>query len=162
MSSAKKRKCNDDYIKYGFICKLNVEHLQCVIFYEVSSNDAMRPNRIKRHLLFKHNSFKDKPKEFFATTSENLKRMKLDSSGSTAQSSEKVPEASYELSLLIAKQKKSHIIGETLVKPCLLKSKQKLSQIPLSDNTMKRRIGDMAEDIQNQVIDAVKQSPFFS
>lgn len=173
MSSAKKRKYNDDYIKYGFISMLkdNVEHPQCVICYEVLSNDAMRPNRLERHLSSKHNSFKDKPKEFFATKSENLKRMKLDNTGSTAQSSEKVLEASYELSLLIAKEKKSHIIGETLVKPCLLKaadiilgtqSKQKLSQIPLSDNTVKRRIDDMAEDIQNQVVDAVKQSPFFA
>lgn len=151
--------------------KDNVEHPQCVICYEVLSNDAMRPNRLERHLSTKHTSLKDKPKGFFATKSENLKRMKLDSTGSTAQSSEKVLEASYELSLLIAKEKKSHIIGETLVKPCLLKaadiilgtdSRQKLSQIPLSDNSVKRRIDDMAEDITNQVVDAIKQSPFFA
>ncbi|XP_072387391.1 protein FAM200C-like [Diabrotica undecimpunctata] len=128
----------------------------------------MRPNRLERHLSSKH---KDKPKEFFAIKSENLKLMKLDSTGYTAQTSEKVLKALYELSLLIAKEKKSHIIGETLVKPCLLKvadiilgtqSKQKLSQISVSDNTVKRRIDDMAEDIQNQVVDAVKQSPFFA
>ncbi|CAB3237619.1 unnamed protein product [Arctia plantaginis] len=97
--------------------------------------------------------------------------MKLDSTGSFAQSSEKVLEASYELSLLIAKAKKSHAIGETLVKPCLLKAadiilgpetKQKNSQIPLSDNTVKRRIDDMAEDIKNQVVKAVKESCFFA
>ncbi|XP_072385361.1 protein FAM200C-like [Diabrotica undecimpunctata] len=138
MSSAKKRRYNDDYIKYRFICmrKDNIEHPQCIICYEVLSNDAMRPNPLERHLSSKHKSFKDKPKEFFATKSENLKRIKLDSTGSTAQSFEKVIEASYELSLLIAKEKKSHIIGETFVKPCLLKaagiilgtqSKQKLS-----------------------------------
>ncbi|XP_072392556.1 protein FAM200C-like [Diabrotica undecimpunctata] len=34
--------------------------------------------------------------------------------------------------------------------------------MPLSDNTVKRRIDDMAEDIQNQVVDTVKQSPFFA
>ncbi|XP_072384712.1 protein FAM200C-like [Diabrotica undecimpunctata] len=176
MSSAKKRKYNDDYIKYGFICmlKVNVEHHQCVICDEVLSNKAMRlrPNRLERHLSSKHNSFKDKPKEFFVTKSQNLKRMKLDTTGSTAHSSEKVLESSYEQSLLIAKENKSHINGETLVKPCVLKtadstlgtqSKQKLSlYIPLSDNTVKRRTDDMAEDIQNQVVDAVKQSPFFA
>ncbi|CAG4969007.1 unnamed protein product [Parnassius apollo] len=82
-----------------------------------------------------------------------------DGAVSSGSSSEKVLEASYELSLLIAKAKKSHTIGETLVKPCLLKAadivlgpetKQKFSQIPLSDNTVKRRIDDMAEDIKNQ------------
>ena len=59
---------------------------------------------------------------FFAAKSANLKRMKLDCTGSMAQSSEKVLEASYELSLLIAKVKKSHTIGETLIKPSLLKA----------------------------------------
>ncbi|XP_039764267.1 zinc finger BED domain-containing protein 5-like [Pararge aegeria] len=116
----------------------------------------------------------------------------------------KVLEASFELSLLIAKAKKSHTVGETLIKPSLLKAadivlgsescnlslneyctdvtespsgfhlsgvkslvgegdiKQKLSQISLSDNTVKRRIDDMAEDIKNQVVEAVKASTFFA
>ncbi|CAB3242569.1 unnamed protein product [Arctia plantaginis] len=172
MSSAKKRKYNDDYIKYGFVAmnKSGIDQPQCVICYEVLSNDAMRPSRLERHLSTKHSALKDKPKEFFASKSASLKRMKLDSTGSFAQSSEKVLEASYELSLLIAKAKKSHTIGETLVKPCLLKAtdiilgpetKQKFSQIPLSDNTVKRRIDDMAEDIKNQVVEAVKESCFF-
>ncbi|XP_072401645.1 protein FAM200C-like [Diabrotica undecimpunctata] len=43
-----------------------------------------------------------------------------------------------------------------------MQSKQKLSQIPPSDNSVKRRIDDMAEDIKNQVVDAVKQSLFFA
>lgn len=173
MNTAKKRKYIDDYIQYGFVSLLkdNVDHPQCVICYEVLSNDAMRPNRLLRHLSTKHASLKDKPKEFFAAKSKNLKRMKLDSTGSAAQSSLKVLEASYELSLIIAKEKKSHTIGETLVKPCILKaadvvlgtdSRQKLSQIPLSDNTVKRRIDDMAKDIKNQVIVAIKKSPFFA
>lgn len=131
----------------------------------------MRPSRLERHLSTKHSASQDKPKEYFVAKSETLKRIKCDSTGSFAQSSEKVLEASYELSLLIAKAKKSYIVGETLVKPCLLKAadivlgpegRQKLSQIPLSDNTVKRRIDDMAEDITNQVVDAVKQSPFFA
>ncbi|KAJ8873184.1 hypothetical protein PR048_026817 [Dryococelus australis] len=96
--------------------------------------------------------------------------MKLNSTGSFAQTSEKVLEALYELLLLIAKAKKGHIVGETLLKPCFLKAayivlrsenKQKLSQIQLSDNSVKHPIDDMAEDIKNQ-IDAVKQSPFFA
>lgn len=173
MSPPKKRKYNDEYIKYGFVAiqKNDADHPQCVICYEVLSNDAMRPGRLERHLSTKHSALQNKPKEYFVAKSETLKRMKFDSAGSFAQSSEKVLEASYELSLLIAKAKKSHTVGETLVKPCLLKasdivlgpeSRQKLSQIPLSDNTVKRRIDDMAEDIKNQVIDAVKQSPFFA
>ncbi|CAK1591742.1 unnamed protein product [Parnassius mnemosyne] len=173
MSSAKKRKYNDDYIKYGFVVikKGDIDHPQCVICYEVLSNDAMRPSRLERHLSTKHSSLKDKPKEFFASKSASLKRIKLDSTGSFAKSSEKVLQASYELSLIIGKAKKSHTIGESLIKPCLLKTadiilgpeiKQKFSQIPLSDNTVKRRIDDMAEDIKKQVVEAVTESTFYA
>lgn len=173
MSSAKKRKYNDDYIKYGFVAmrKSDIDHPQCVICYEVLSNDAMRPSRLERHLSTKHTALKDKPKEFFVSKCSSLKRMRLDNTGTFAQSSEKVLQASYEISLMIAKAKKSHTIGESLVKPCMLKaadtvlgqeSKQKLSQIPLSDNTVKRRLDDMAEDIKIQVVEAVKESKFYA
>lgn len=74
----------------------------------------MRPSRLERHLSTKHSALKDKPKDFFATKSASLKRMKLDSTGTFVQISEEVLEASYESSLLIAKAKKSHTIGETL------------------------------------------------
>lgn len=46
--------------------------------------------------------------------------MKLDSAGNFQVKNEKVMEASYEIVLLIATDKKSHTKGESLVKPCLL------------------------------------------
>ena len=58
-------------------------------------------------------------------------------------------EASYIIALEITKQK-TYSIGETLVKPCLLKTAKlvlgdaslaKLKQISLSNNTILRRIG---------------------
>ena len=39
---------------------------------------------------------------------------------------------------------------------------QRLKVIPLSANTVKRRIKEMADDIENQVIKMVKNSPFYS
>ena len=71
----------------------------------------------------------------------------------------------------IAKGKKPHTIGETLVKPCLLKtlklvlgdaSAAKVKQISLSNNTIKRRISDIAQDVTVQVIQEIKGSPMFS
>ncbi|XP_046994374.1 SCAN domain-containing protein 3-like [Schistocerca americana] len=173
MSVVKKRKYNNDYIKNGFasIQKNGVDQPQCFICYEILSNDSMRAPRLERHLWAKHGALKEKQKEFFAARCDNLKRMKLDTAGSFAQTSEKVLEASYELLRLVSRTKKSHTIGATLVKPSLLKStdivlgsesKQKLSQIPLSDSTVKRRIDDVAEDIQNQLVTAVKQSQIFA
>jgi len=39
---------------------------------------------------------------------------------------------------------------------------KKLKEIPMSANTIKRRIEEMADDIENQVITMVKNSPFYS
>ncbi|KAF2346471.1 protein of unknown function DUF4371 [Trinorchestia longiramus] len=97
--------------------------------------------------------------------------MKLDSSSVFHQETWKLVEASYELSLLIAKAKKPHSVGETLVKPCLLsaantvlgeESQRKLSKISLSNNTVKRRIDELSEDIKEQVMDKIKASRFFA
>ncbi|KAF7643440.1 hypothetical protein LDENG_00239380 [Lucifuga dentata] len=38
----------------------------------------------------------------------------------------------------------------------------KLNTIPLSDNTIQRRISDMASDVKEQVLDNIRESPFFS
>ena len=97
--------------------------------------------------------------------------MKLDRGGVFRQDLSKAVEASYEISLLIARRKEPHNIGETLVKPCILTaakillgedSYQKLSKISLSDSTVKLRIDEMADDIKTQVFEKVRSSPFFA
>ena len=173
MSGAKKRKYLDDYISYGFtITERNgVQLPQCVICHAVLSNDALRPGHLERHLITNHKALKEKPKEFFTAKLHELNRMKLDSSSVFHQETWKLVEASYELSLLIAKAKKPHSVGETLVKPCLLsaantvlgeESQRKLSRISLSDNTVKRRIDELSEDIKEQVLDKIKASRFYA
>ncbi|CAM2097282.1 unnamed protein product [Caretta caretta] len=155
----KKRKYDEDYIKYGFTVmeKKGIDHPQCIVWHAVLSNDALRPSCLEQHLTKNHSALKDKPKEFFAAKLQNLKCMKLDTTGTFHQASAKVVEASYELSLLIAKAKEVHMIGETLVKPCLLKAadivlgakgKKKILEISLSDNSMKRHINDMVKDLK--------------
>ena len=61
-------------------------------------------------------------------------------------------QASYKVALQTAKQKKPHLAGESLVKPCLLKavilvlgesSEAKMRQLSLSKDTIQRRISDM-------------------
>ena len=77
-------------------------------------------------------------------------------------------EASYAVSLRIAKSKKPHTIGEELVLPCTkdivrlmigADTVKKLSSLSLSDNTIQRRIQEMSDDIKNQVVEQIKQSP---
>lgn len=60
MSSARKWKDNDDFIKCWVISMLknNVEHPHCVSCYEVLSNDAVGPNRPEGHFVNRSYLFK--------------------------------------------------------------------------------------------------------
>lgn len=109
----------------------------------------MRPSCLERHSRITHPALADKPKAFFETKRHSFKQAKLDGSGTFRQQTSQVVEASYEIALLIAKSKKSHKIGESLIKPSILRaaelvlgkdSANKLSQISLSNDTVKGRI----------------------
>ncbi|XP_076034823.1 zinc finger BED domain-containing protein 5-like [Oratosquilla oratoria] len=104
----------------------------------------MRPSHLERHLRTSHPALVDKPKAFFETKKDNLKRAKLDDSGSFRQQSSKVVEASYGIAMLIANSKKSHNIGESLIKP------------------IKKRIDELSQDIKLQTLDQVRASPVFA
>ena len=69
---------------------------------------------------------------------------------------------------MIAKECKPYTIGETLVKPCATEmarivlgreSEKKIKKIPLSNDTVKRRIADLCGNIKEQVISEIKNSP---
>ncbi|XP_042209700.1 zinc finger BED domain-containing protein 5-like [Homarus americanus] len=148
-SVAKKRKYIDAYINYGFTSILadGIEKPQCVLCFKVLGNDSMRPSKLKHHLMTIHPQYAERDTDFFRRHERSLG--KLDESGAFQQQTVSVVEASYEVSLEIAKQKKPHTIGETLIKPCALKmvkrvlgeaSERKIQQISLSNDTVKRRI----------------------
>lgn len=170
---APKRKYDHSYIKYGFTsieCNGEIKP-QCVICATVLSNDALKPAKLKRHLDTVHSNFADRTPQFFEGKLENLKKMKLGPSGTRFATSEKTLIASFEISKLIVQSKKPHTIGETLVKPCLLKAveevlgveaKKKIEEIPLSNNTVKARIDVMSNDIEEQLVSKIKKSPCFA
>jgi hypothetical protein len=71
----------------------------------------------------------------------------------------------------IAKNKKPCTIVEDSIKPCILQvgevvlGKQAvkiLKEIPMSANTIKHRIEEMAYDIENQIIIMMKMSPLMN
>jgi hypothetical protein len=70
--------------------------------------------------------------------------------------------ASYKVSLRIAKTGNPHTIGESLLLPAAKdmassvmgeKVAQQLESIPLSNDTVSRRISDMASNIKEQLIE---------
>ena len=78
-------------------------------------------------------------------------------------------EASYRVSLKIARAKKTHTIGENLIKPAATElawimlgedAAKILGSVPLSNNTIQRRIQDMGSDCKDQLIEDLKKSDF--
>lgn len=82
----------------------------------------------------------------------------------TSSNNEKAVEASYRVSLLIAKAWKLRTIGENLILPAVKqvvktmfgeKSSKELNTISLSDNTVCRRINEMADNVKEQLVSKV-------
>jgi hypothetical protein len=82
-----------------------------------------------------------------------LKTVKTDDENAT--------EASYKMSYRISLAGEAHIIGESLIKPCAKdtvmcmldeESCKIVEALPLSNNTVTRRIHDIAADIEKKLI----------
>ena len=84
------------------------------------------------------------------------------------QLSSKALLASYQVMHRIVKCKKPHLIAEGLILPAAVDlvdtmiegAAEKLKMVLLSDDIMCRRIDDMAQDIQDQLIDEMKEPEF--
>ena len=85
---------------------------QSVWYVTRLSSDEMRPSRLKRRLKTTHPALANNPKAFFVAQSQSLKKAKLDCSGAFQQLSLNF----IEVVMLIARSKKNHSIGETLIK----------------------------------------------
>ena len=173
-SSMAKRKYNDSCIKFVFT-SLNdegIEKGQCVVCYRVLSNESLKPGKLSHHLNRSHPELKDRNMEYFKRLESNCKRQRLDSTGRFQQTDQKLTEASFVVSQIIARQKKPHNV-ETVIKSSALlelhiarivlgeKYEKRLQNIPLSDNTVKRQIALMSEDIKEQIITEIKDKSFF-
>lgn len=93
-----------------------IELLQHVVCHTVLSNDALRPTRLKRHLMTAYSAVENKPKEFFIVNKTSLNMKNLNISGGFHQQNKNNAKSSYDSALLIGKQKKSHTIFESLEK----------------------------------------------
>jgi hypothetical protein len=166
------RKYDSSYIRFGFVSAddASIPKPQCVICGDVLSNDAMKPSKLQRHLTTRHKDISSKPKEFFDRKRADLKscqKLIFDSSHINTCALR----ASYKVALRIAKAKKPYTIGEALVVGCIKDvclemlgetAAKKVTQVPLSNDTIARRIDDMACDIEAQLIEHLKLAKYFS
>ena len=127
----------------------------------------MKPSKLKRYPEKVYPNYTDKNVNFFKGKENSEKHQHLDSTGEFQQHSRIIVEASYVIGFIIAKQCKPYAIGETLIKSCASemarivlgkKSKMKFQQIPLSNNSIQRRIADLSDNIKKQVIAEIKNS----
>ncbi|XP_034288737.2 protein FAM200B [Pantherophis guttatus] len=169
-SKAKKRKYTEEFLQYGFtsIITAGIEKPQCIICCEVLSAESMKPNKLKRHFDSKHPSFAGKDTSYFRSKADGLKKARLDTCGKYYKQNEAAVEASYLVAHRIAKAMKPHTIAEDLLLPVAKdivrvmigdEFVKKLSPISLSNDTVRRRIGDMSADILEQVIQEIKSAP---
>lgn len=84
------RKYDENYIVYGFIENSGGKPM-CVVCLQVLANEAMKPAKLKRHLITKHLEYMDKPKEFFVRKSEGYhhQRTKLTNLATTSEKAQK-------------------------------------------------------------------------
>nr|XP_054593836.1 protein FAM200C-like [Nothobranchius furzeri] len=164
--SGKKRKWSDEYVKHGFTCITERDGSQrpiCMICNAKLSNSSLAPAKLKEHFLKLHGDGEHKN----TTLAEfKVKRARFDEKATLSALgfvpiNKPILTASYEVAYLIAKQGKPHTIGETLVKPAALKmanlilgtaAEGKLSQIPLSNDTISDRLECMSKDILAQIV----------
>ncbi|GFQ96310.1 zinc finger MYM-type protein 6 [Trichonephila clavata] len=168
------RHYNHEYIKYGFILWPNSteEDIRpmCIICHEVLVNDAMKPAKMLRHLKAKHSELEKKPREYFERRKQEL-GLQTKTFKQNFIHNKSLLKCSYLVALRIAKTRKSFTTGENLIKPVLidvclemfgLSAVDKIKSIPLSNDTIRRRIEKLSENVEYQLIQKIKESTLFA
>ncbi|CAH2005181.1 unnamed protein product [Acanthoscelides obtectus] len=131
----------------------------------------MTPSKLQDHLRRCHPDKTEKDLKYFQTLKDKFqKRPTLDRMfASTSQRNDDGLRASYNILLLIAKSGKPHTIGEKLILPAVeevLKNvlhkpaSDIIKRIPLSNNTVERRIDEMSSDIESFLCNYLQTTHF--
>jgi hypothetical protein len=126
----------------------------------VLSNSSLVPAKLRRLIEANHSVYKDKGVRFFKRKLESLETSKLSMLKIVKTDNEHATAASYKVSYRIPLAGEAHTIGESLMKPCAKdiicmlneESCTKVEAVPLSNNTVTRRIHDLAADIEEELI----------
>ena len=158
-SSGKKRKYNDEFIQFGFVCAADGETPLCLNCNKTLQKSSMVPSKLKRHLETNHSALATKPKSFFEgirnQNKNQAKKMKM-----FQAIPEKATLVSYKIAQILCQKKKAHVEAETVILPSILIAAEvmlgpelstQFKSIPLSNNTISRRIQDMSDDIDGQI-----------
>jgi hypothetical protein len=107
-------------------------------------HNLMKPSLLRRHLETKHANLKNKPQEFFERELRRLSRSKTGKPHTIVE----------DLILPAAADMAGTMLGE--------KAKKTIQTMPSSNNTVSRRISDMAGDVLNQLLLHIQASEFYA
>ena len=166
------RRYDEKYLRFGFICvTLNDQpRPQCVICSQTLSNEAMKPTKLLRHLKSNHPDCSDKPLEYFMRQKQLLASQKSCILKVT-KVNQNALRASFLVAIQIAKAKKPHTIAETLIMPAAIDMcremfgeamASQLKTIPISNDTIQRRITLAASDVEEQLISRLQNCKKFA
>ena len=123
------------------------------------SNESILPSKLSRHFKSKHPHLQGKDVSYFKRLLEqNRKQASIFKSKMTV--SEKAQIASLEISEMVAQNFKSHTLVELIILPACKKmvktmlgdeAENKINKIPLSNDTVRRRILALSADIKENV-----------
>ena len=151
ISKKKVRQCSNEFLKFGFIPAAHDERSPFCL--QTLTNESMKAGRLENHLKANHPNHVKSNLQYFKTLKSSFeKRTKITSLFANQTASlNRTLEASYAISLLVAKSGKNHTIGEDLLKPAISVFVRKVLQtddkdvqaMALSNNTVSRRIDEM-------------------
>ncbi|XP_037355949.1 zinc finger MYM-type protein 6 isoform X3 [Talpa occidentalis] len=163
-----------EYLKVGFIIcpgsKESSPKPQCIICGEILPSENMKPANLSHHLKTKHSELENKPVDFF-----EQKFLEMECQNNSLKKcllvEKSLVKASYLIAFQIAASKKPFSIAEELIKPYLVEmcsevlgssAGDKMKTIPLSNNTIGHRIDELSADIEDQLIEKVRESKWFA
>ena len=114
ISKKKVRQYSNEFLKFGFIPAAHDERSPfCLLCLQTLTNESMKAGRLENHLKAKHPNHVKSNLQYFKTLKTNFeKRTKITSLFANQTASlNRTLEASYAISLLIAKSGKNHTIG---------------------------------------------------
>ena len=172
-SKKKCRRYSQDYLKFGFIASpTNKSIPMCLLCEKTFSNDCTKPSKMKDRLERIYCDKKSKELDYFKTLKAKFRsRPRLESffkspANTDLQGGQK---ASYNIALNIAKKGKPYCIGDKVIVPALeevIRNVKKtnpdpvLKSVPLSASTVKRRIDEMAHNVEKTVLSELQCSKF--
>ena len=144
------------------------------VVLESLSSQLFKQAKLRRHLESNHEKFVDKTLEVFEEKEHQVKRSRVDRPatwGVVVYSRNKAMRASFSVAWKIARANALHTAGASVIKPaameiartmCVDAVASKLAIVPLSKDTIKRRIQEFSDDVLQQTIASVKRNRKFN